>query len=1018
MATVTGGGGNDTLDSGAGVTGAADSVSGLAGNDLLYGLAGADTLLGGTGDDTLIGGADADTLDGGSGNDTASYQTSGFGVQVNLLYNEATGGDATDDRFVSIENVIGSAFGDTLIGDTGNNVLSGLGGNDALSGNGGQDTLIGGAGADSLSGGGGGDTADYSTSGSGVTVNINDALAEAGGDAAGDSLSGIEHLTGSELDDNLTGDGSSNIISGLGGNDTITGNLGSDTISGGDGADVIVSGPGAPGTTVSSQNLTFDWTSAGRTGGQDIRPGFTQDVNGAVRVEIDYDIVSAPSGNSSTFTVNTGASNEGGSIYVGAGETFDPNSSAQMQHPNQASGSQTTISFSAVPGSGYSSQVTGISFRIGDLDNNESATILAYNANGNLVPVVITENSTLLSVSGNTVTSSSQPNQDSTSIDSSALVTIAGPVSYIVIQFNDVSNGEDAILISDINFTASPVALDDNDSVLGGAGSDTIDAGFGNDTVSGGTGNDSIAAGDGSDLVYGDEGDDTVLFGPGNDTVYGGDGNDYIDDVVGSDLAGLNVLYGGLGDDTVLAGHDADTLFGDAGNDTLYGEAGNDLIYGGAGNDQAFGGTDADTLYGDANSDALFGDSGNDALFGGSEDDTLTGGSGTDTLFGDTGNDLVYAGSDSDLVLGGDDRDTIYGDTGADTLQGDAGNDSLYGGTDNDVLYGGADSDVLEDESGDDTLYGGAGIDILQGGVGRDMLYGGAGQDAVFGGDDQDRIFVGFNTAYGTVPAQNDVALNESVFGGDGGTDNDTLTVDITGFSWARMDLDYDETNAEDGTITFYDGSGGIVGTLSFDDIENLVIVCFTAGTRIMTDRGTVPVEELASGDLVLTRDNGLQPLRWIGQRRLSPAELRARPELQPVRIGAGALGDARPDRSMMVSPQHRVLIEGAKAEIYFGEGEVLVPAKHLVGLAEVARALPAEGVTYVHILFDRHEIVQSDGIWTESFQPAERTLSALDEAARAEVLALFPELTADASAFTAARLSLKAHEAKVLISG
>ena len=119
-----------------------------------------------------------------------------------------------------------------------------------------------------------------------------------------------------------------------------------------------------------------------------------------------------------------------------------------------------------------------------------------------------------------------------------------------------------------------------------------------------------------------------------------------------------------------------------------------------------------------------------------------------------------------------------------------------------------------------------------------------------------------------------------------------------------------------------------------------------------------------------------------------------------------------------MVSPQHRVLIEGAKAEMYFGESEVLVPAKHLLGLAEVTRALPAEGVTYVHILFDRHEIVQSDGLWTESFQPAERTLDALDAAARDEVLALFPDLAGDASAFPAARLSLKAHEAKVLLLG
>ncbi|RYE40105.1 MAG: hypothetical protein EOP21_09900 [Hyphomicrobiales bacterium] len=82
-----------------------------------------------------------------------------------------------------------------------------------------------------------------------------------------------------------------------------------------------------------------------------------------------------------------------------------------------------------------------------------------------------------------------------------------------------------------------------------------------------------------------------------------------------------------------------------------------------------------------------------------------------------------------------------------------------------------------------------------------------------------------------------------------------------------------------------------------------------------------------------------------------------------------------------------------------------------------MTRALPSDGVTYVHILFDRHEIVQSDGIWTESFQPAERTLNAMDQDARAELLALFPELASDSSGFLAARRSLKAYEAKVLTS-
>ncbi|MFN4201812.1 MAG: Hint domain-containing protein [Tabrizicola sp.] len=376
---------------------------------------------------------------------------------------------------------------------------------------------------------------------------------------------------------------------------------------------------------------------------------------------------------------------------------------------------------------------------------------------------------------------------------------------------------------------------------------------------------------------------------------------------------------------------------------------------------------------------------------------------GNDTLIGGAGNDLLYGSGGNDSLSGDADNDTLYGGTG---------NDTLYGGAGNDLLYGDAGNDSVLGDAGNDTVYGGAGNDTVQGGTGQDILYGGLGTDVVNGGDDQDAIYMSFTGAL------NDVLGSEVVDGGSGGIDNDTLTVDITGFGWSRIDVTYNPLDQENGTITFFGPDGvTVVGTLTFTDIENVVIVCFTAGTRIMTEHGPVAVEDLRAGDMVVTRDNGLQPLRWIGQRRLSKAELQARPQLQPVRIAAGALGAAKPDRSMLVSPQHRLLIEGARAEMYFGEAEVLVPAKHLVGSAEVSRALPAEGVTYVHILFDRHEIVLSDGIWTESFQPAERTLCALDAAAREEVLDLFPELAAGDDVFPAARLSLKAHEAKVLLS-
>ncbi len=256
--------------------------------------------------------------------------------------------------------------------------------------------------------------------------------------------------------------------------------------------------------------------------------------------------------------------------------------------------------------------------------------------------------------------------------------------------------------------------------------------------------------------------------------------------------------------------------------------------------------------------------------------------------------------------------------------------------------------------------------------------------------------------------------------GGEAGetlsADNDTI--DLTAYGWSRVDIVYTSTDPLNlvGTITLLDMMGNPIGTIEFAEIET-IIPCFTPGTMILTDRGPVPVQALRPGDRVVTRDNGLQPLRWVGQRHLTMGQLQADPDLCPVRIGRGAVSGQGPDREMLVSPQHRVLVTGARAELLFGEAEVLVPAKHLVGRAQVTRAQPQEGVTYVHILFDRHEIVQSDGIWTESFQPAVRMLDAMEAATRAEVLALFPDLAGDAAGYPGARLSLKAHEARVLFA-
>jgi hypothetical protein len=115
----------------------------------------------------------------------------------------------------------------------------------------------------------------------------------------------------------------------------------------------------------------------------------------------------------------------------------------------------------------------------------------------------------------------------------------------------------------------------------------------------------------------------------------------------------------------------------------------------------------------------------------------------------------------------------------------------------------------------------------------------------------------------------------------------------------------------------------------------------------------------------------------------------------------------------MMVSPQHRMLVTGPRAELLFGENEVLVAAKHLVGSAGIEQRV-SRGVSYLHILFDQHEIVRADGAWSESFQPGDLTMEALQGDQRAEITALFPELGQGVQ-FQSARLTLTAREARAL---
>lgn len=356
----------------------------------------------------------------------------------------------------------------------------------------------------------------------------------------------------------------------------------------------------------------------------------------------------------------------------------------------------------------------------------------------------------------------------------------------------------------------------------------------------------------------------------------------------------------------------------------------------------------------------------------------------------------ISTGAGEDSITGGLGHDTIDGGDDDDTINSGAGNDTIYGGQGDDSLNGGL---------GTDTLYGGDGDDTMSGGIGADTLYGGAGDDQLninqadtaYGGGGDDYFEIGQSTADGAV---NTI----TVVGGEGDeTEGDTLDFNgqLTFADIVFTNTDPGVGGGMSGVGTLFDGT-----TVNFTEIENLII-CFTQGTRIATPLGAREVQDLQPGDLVLTRDHGMQPIRWVGTRTVP-----ALGGLAPIRFAPHCVGN---DRELLVSPQHRMLINSSDAALLFGEYEVLAAAKHLVNGGSITQHHGGE-VTYVHILFDQHEIIYAEGAPSESFFPGDTGLAAVDDGPREELFTLFPELRSNLGTYgDTARLCLKGNEASLL---
>ncbi len=200
------------------------------------------------------------------------------------------------------------------------------------------------------------------------------------------------------------------------------------------------------------------------------------------------------------------------------------------------------------------------------------------------------------------------------------------------------------------------------------------------------------------------------------------------------------------------------------------------------------------------------------------------------------------------------------------------------------------------------------------------------------------------------------------------------------------------------------------------DDDVVISFVCFAEGTIIDTVDGPKRVEDLQVNELVPTRCHGAKPIRWIGSRHVDGVDLAANPHLRPVWIQSGALGNSHPTTNLTVSPQHRVFLATPDVQLLFGVDGVLVPAKGLVN-GKTVRLSDQSSVTYYHLLFDQHELVKSNGVWTESLFPGKQAVLTLGSSACKELFALFPKLRSEENDYVAAAPMLTAQETRLLAS-
>ena len=591
-------------------------------------------------------------------------------------------------------------------------VADGGDGNDFLMGTLGNDTLIGGTGFDTASFA----TAFNGGSTTGVTVDLNAQGAAQNTVAAGnDTLTGIENLIGSQLDDTLIGNADANVIEGGLGNDTLVGGAGNDTASY---AGSLVGVTASLALQGSAQNTNG--------AGTDTLSGFQGLLGSAFNDTLTGDATeNTITGGAGNDTLNPGANGAGTVDLLDGGTGSDTASftgytdgvTATLNGVNDGSASISGGAIAALRG-------------IENLTGGDGNDVLTGDANANVIEGGLGDD------------------------------VLTGGAGIDTLAFT----GATGVTVNLATLTAQNTGVG-NDTI---SGFENVRTGSGADAITGDANDNVIVDGGGADTYTGAAGSDTVDYSASTSTVrvdlnvttaqtigtFGGsDTLIEIENVIGAaafanTLTGgnttSNTLVGGSAADFIVGGGQADTLVGGAGNDVLFGDYVNVANTGAIadGNDILDGGAGSDTLVGGMGNDILRGGDGDDILVGGMAGGTLAGltsvftnDGGDDTFDGGDGTDIAYAYYTDHTGAVAFDLGNLAGNS-AITVDGTTTGSFtsierviFRGGTGNDVVRGGGTLDTLVGNAGDDTLDGWYGNDTLSGGLGNDTLIGGEGLD-------------------------------------------------------------------------------------------------------------------------------------------------------------------------------------------------------------------------------------------------------------------------------------------------